>query len=212
MPRESSWNSLTAPPPRTFLRYQNTGAVLSEEAAMTLIESIDGQIYPSGQYETATHMLPLKTGATFIHNGEACTLFVPNLEEDTAIPRLNLAHSDLRLEIDSQNLCAIFSSGEAETEIHGESIRALLAYASVRSLEHYPEGGWLNSDEVFSKWLELGGNKTSSKERLGWERGKIRTLLSGKGTVGTKHLFELKRKANAAEVRLNILAKNITIT
>ena len=75
---------------------------------------------------------------------------------------------------------------------HRECVRVLAAYALVRRDESYTEGGWLTAPESHQQWLKLGGNPNSGIERLGFERGKLRSQLRKAGVLDVKDLFERK--------------------
>lgn len=191
--------------PRVFLQNLNSGEeIVGEENVLKSLQS-------QGLLSSDQHSLPpgLSSGETLIMDGDSWRLFIPGLAGATQRPRLNLSEQDVKLDIHSGNLSAVFSSPNAEVEVKGEFVRTLLTYAHAR--RQNSNGGWLDYASAFTLWLSLGGNAGSSKERLGWERGKIRTRLSSQGAMGTKELFSLKRKGNAAQVRLVLDPGNISI-
>jgi len=191
--------------PRVFLQNLNSGEeIIGEENVLKRLQS--RSLISSEQHSLTPE---LSTGETLVMDGDSWRLFIPGLAEVAQLPRLNLSEKNVKLDINAANLSAVFSSPDAEIEVKGEFVRTLLTYAHARKQDS--NGGWLDFGSAYAIWLSLGGNAGSSKERLGWERGKIRTRLNSQGAMGTTDLFSLKRKGNAAQVRLALDPGNISI-
>jgi hypothetical protein len=119
----------------------------------------------------------------------------------TADAILDLLSPDLAVEIDLARLTATFHSGPARVTVRGECARVLHVYLRARRSE-VPAGGWLTPQEAWSEWVAAGGSAASPKERLGWERGKLRSQLSRLHVANVDALFEISREGDTIRTRV----------
>ena len=115
-----------------------------------------------------------------------------DLVATTALAPLDVTHRNYRLDIDANELTAAFTVAVVKVMVYGEFVRTLCIYALARSEEHFNDGGWLSRKEAHQRWVAHGGNADSPEERIGWDRGKLRTQLSQHGFIKLKGLFEKK--------------------
>lgn len=132
-------------------------------------------------------------------------LWIPEGIEGSFVRPVSVS-DELYLDCDLKNLHALFSSKNAEIRCSGEVIRLLTVYAQERKSS---EEGWLNNEQVFERWLELGGNSSSELKRMNWERNKLCNQLYQAGLAKTMGLFEKKRVGVTWYHRLNLEPKQI---
>lgn len=92
--------------------------------------------------------------------------------------------------------------GARSVAIEGEFVRTLYIYVVARRDD--PDGGWLSVRDAYARWLSAGGFAGSSAERMGWDRGKIRTALADAGVGGTSELFEVRRSDGETLCRITL--------
>ena len=119
--------------------------------------------------------------------------------------------ADCEVTIDLDNLEATFETSRSSAVIKGECVRVLAVYALPRRDEHYTDGGWLNSVESHSRWLALGGNPKSKPDRIGHERGKLRTKLNKAGVSDVQSLFERRSSSFRTTIRLGLAPEHIHV-
>jgi len=153
----------------------------------------------------------LSDGDVFVVRGHALRLHCSSEYLATKRSELVMSHSETRLDIDLPQLGAEFTLSSSALQIKGEVVRTLAVYAEARRDEHFEEGGWLTKEEAYGRWLNLGGSEKSKAERLGWDRGKIRSRLAKGGGSGLKALFETKRGNQGTRVRLGMTPDQISV-
>ena len=60
-------------------------------------------------------------------------------------------------------------------------------------------------DEAYALWCKLGGNPRSEPERLGWERGRVRSARVRAGANRVNTPFETTRRHRQSRSRLRLL-------
>ena len=90
----------------------------------------------------------------------------------------------------------------------GDCVRTLLVYAE--ALDSADEG-WLSAEDSFKQWIFEGGNPQSTPERIGYQRGKVRTQLKEAGVPDSerKRLWERRTHDGQPEMRLTLKTANI---
>jgi hypothetical protein len=73
------------------------------------------------------------------------------------------------------------------------------------------EEGWMSNEQVFERWLKLGGNSISEVKRMNWDRNKLCNQLYNAGLAKTMGLFEKKREGATWYHRLNIEPEKIFV-
>jgi hypothetical protein len=118
----------------------------------------------------------------------------------TRTEAFHVQHRDVRIDIDLPRLEATVRCGRHAVLVHGECVRVLAVYVEARARGD----GWLTRTEAWDAWVALGGNPASAPERLGWERGKLRTQLARQGVLGVQDLFETRSEERVWELRLAV--------
>jgi hypothetical protein len=125
-------------------------------------------------------------------------------------PPLQLTDAPLQIDIDLTDLRAQLTQGSLHVVLVGAEVRSLAVYAHARALG-VPADGWLDLDGAYAAWRALGGPAESPRDRLTWERGKLRSQLADRGVAGAVQLFESRRMAHgAARTRLAVPVEGLT--
>lgn len=112
----------------------------------------------------------------------------------------HVLHRDVRLEVDLAAQEASVRCGRQVVVVRGECVRVLAVYQAAQCRGD----GWLTRTEAWEQWVALGGNPASTPDRLGWERGKLRTQLARQGLLGVHELFESRTVERVWELRLAV--------
>ena len=153
--------------------------------------SMTGTIDLAGNTDSTIH-IGFRTEISSRSDAGIYRLNLPSHDTHTLVAQLHLGLDDCSLRINVGELWASFESDQVMVRVTGECVRVLAAYAVVRRDESYTDGGWLTAPESHQRWLDLGGNPASGIERLGFERGKLRSQLRKAGVMDVKDLFERK--------------------
>ena len=226
-PLPNGWHALrTAGPARgTRLRWSRTGTdslelidaspptplvvdlCANEPSAegLALVERrVDGDFLLD---EDAQPLRPLLPDEVFVARGRAWRFVHPGPMRDTLRLELSLAHPEATLATALGT--AELRIGGRVARIDGEFVRTLEVYAAARRADPRPDGGWLGVREAFEAWLACGGLASSPPERLGWDRGKVRTALAEAGVAGASELFEVSRVEGVSRCRVNVPAERL---
>jgi hypothetical protein len=191
-------------PPAAFAQNVETNDIITGDALEDLWECVDDRFYRFNWEEVSETESELKNGDMVSSGNALYRVFFPVLGAATLVAQLHLFLTDCSVSIDVQRLTASFDNGQATVEVYGECVRVLAAYALARRDEAYSDGGWLTATESYTRWLELGGNPTSSADRLGSERGKLRNQLRRAGILDVKDCFERQTSGYRTMLRLAI--------
>ena len=142
-----------------------------------------------------------------LENQKTYRLWMPEGIERSRVCRVSVS-GEVFLECDLINLQALFTSNNFEIECTGEVIRLLVVYALERRDR---EEGWMSNEQVFERWLKLGGNSISEVKRMNWDRNKLCNQLYNAGLAKTMGLFEKKRVGTTWYHRLNIEPEKIFV-
>lgn len=196
-------------PPQAFAMNVENNEFVSGDALEDLYECVDDRFYRFGWEHGADASYELKDGDLVSSGTSLYRLFFPVLGAPTLVAQLHLIIDECSLRISVSELWASFESDESSVRVTGECVRVLAAYALVRRDESYTDGGWLTAPESHKQWLKLGGNTNSGIERLGFERGKLRSQLRKAGVLDVKDLFERKTSGYRTMLRLSTRADQI---
>ena len=192
-----AWVSLVeSAPPQPLARCLRTGSVCTGEALRKLLARHRDEV--GGQQRASTG-----DGAILVEADHVWRISIPRIKAVTPthvrVPRLS---TDLIwLAIKPESLEATFTVGDKEVMVQGEPVRTLLIYAR----ESLRGGtGWLDNETAWRRWVLSGGNATSSSDRLGWDRGKLRTALRANGIEEVGSLFERRRQHGVPLLRLGL--------
>jgi hypothetical protein len=188
-----------------------TGEHLSRADAEECVELWEGRAYRVGWEHREQMSPPLLDGARDKEGAIAYRFHAGLSTQDTSISQLDVTSAHCRLDIDADALTATFTQGSLEAHVRGEFVRTLLIYATTRRDEHFDDGGWLTRSEAHQRWLAQGGNPHSPEERIGWDRGKLRTHLAEAGASQLKHLFESTRTGSEVSIRLKLSPAQVCI-
>gem|GEM_PF-2027330 len=176
------------------------------------IEIWDNKIRTVGWDAESSESSELLDGDTIHVRGRTLRVHASDLSKTTARAALDVTHKDCKLDIDMNELTATFTVNSVEAMVHGEFVRTLAVYAQTRLEEHFDEGGWLSRREAHRRWIEFGGNPDSPEERIGWDRGKLRTQLATQGGTKLKDLFTKSRTGSDVSIRLNLTPEQLSFT
>ena len=132
-------------------------------------------------------------------------------DTDTMLGSMDLATQECEVEIDLDAMTATFESSRGSASASGECVRVLAAYALARRDENRVDGGWLTAQEIYNRWVDLGGNASSKMDRPGFERGKLRNQLTKQSVTSVKSLFERRASGARTEIRLNMPPDGISV-
>lgn len=189
-----------------------TRAYLSRAESAKQLEVWGGRAHRVHWEQRGHTSPPLDDGALFIVDDQAYRFHSGHAIEDTSASQLDVTDAQCRLDIDASSLTATFTQGSLEARVHGEFVRILLIYAMARRDEHFDDGGWLTRREAHERWISQGGNPHSPAERIGWDRGKLRTRLAEAGASQLKHLFERNRHGSEVSIRVRLSPAQLLIT
>ena len=172
------------------------GAWLTGAALADWLESADGARWAPVEEGSPTRRLV--DGDVFATRGRAWRYHAGTSVSETARETFHLGHREVTVELAAGRRRAVVRCGQREVTVHGECVRILTAYAIARRRGD----GWLTRTEAHDAWCSLGGRADSCIERLGWERGKLRTQLAEQGVLGVRELFETQIVEGVFETRL----------
>ncbi len=149
----------------------------------------------------------LKNGEYFTVQGTVFRLHCPTLIEQTEPLLLDISEPTVWLKINLARQTAIFGNEYTQVHLEGSTVLVLYVYAEAVMGTY----SWRTVDEVYQRWVEVGGNAKSLKSRINWERGKIRNRLRDLGVSGVKQLFLKKSIEGVNEFRLALTKSQITL-
>ena len=149
----------------------------------------------------------LTNGMSFVWNGAAYRLWLPQNYAPSIESVLRLSHEKLRLDIYPKSLKAVFSAGLNSVSVQGELVRVLWMYA----VEKQQGAGWVDSNTALAAWVSLGGNSHSDVARISWERNKLRKVLLDLSVQEVDRLFERYRQQTVWFHRLSLNPDQIAI-
>lgn len=202
--------------------FQNPSIVLLElfdkSPPEAMVESLtEGTLTPTSEfqglhvgdagYRVNLESSVLTNGESFVWQGDAYRLWLPQNYSPSIESTVQLSHEALRLDIYPKSLRAVFSVGINSVAIQGELVRVLWMYA----LERQQSDGWVDSMTALQAWVTLGGNRGSDVARISWERNKLRKLLLDQSVQGVDQLFERYRQNTVWFHRLSLAPLQIAI-
>jgi hypothetical protein len=135
----------------------------------------------------------LEDGDVFVQEGRPYRLVGDARATDTVRSRVQVRHPRLRCDVDLAGEAATFTLGPRSATVRCAAVRVLAVYVQARISE--PEdGGWRTAEAAWRAWVALGGPASSSPERLGWEKGRLRSAITRAGLVEATGLFETRRR------------------
>jgi len=158
-------------------------------------------------YRVDRSMPLLSNGDSFVWNGGAYRLWIPQNYAPSIETTVLLSDPLCRLDIYPNLLKATFSLGRNSISLQGELVRMLLVYAR----ERLNGEGWVESTTALDAWVAAGGNANSDVARVSWERNKIRKQLLDQSVLGVDHLFDRFRQGTVWSHRLNLHPKQVSI-
>jgi len=197
-------------PPGLLLECLEDRSLFNGESIEEYLELRDGQVLPIG-WEGPDGTGQLADGQVLSVRGRIFRVHLPEGLPPTQRSDLVLDHPDCHLDIDVDQLTATFTLGGSECTVRGERVRALVPYAAAAKRQSHGMDSWVEMGAAFDHWVDLGGNKDSARDRIAWERGKLRTRLSELGARGVAGLCESRRRGRKSETRLCLPADAITI-
>ena len=159
--------------------------------------------------ETDAGSKTLQNGDMLTHHSQPIAIWIPQDIQPTLDDYLKLMHvKHIDIEIERTQMTL---TGPHNQSVHyqGEGARILAAYvlASKDKTDR-----WVNNDEVYGHWIELGGNADSKVDRISWERNKLCSALFKAGISGTQNMFDRVRRGQTWFMQLNIPPEIFTIS
>ena len=142
----------------------------------------------------------VQDGEVLVLGGRAWRYLAGDPMAPTQAQAFHVRHRDVRIDVDLGLLRATVRCGRHSAEVVGECVRVLAVYVNALTRGD----GWLTRTEGWEAWIALGGNPASSPDRLGWERGKLRSQLARQGVLGVHELFETRTVERVWELRLAV--------
>lgn len=150
----------------------------------------------------------LQNGEIFVLEGMPYRIWIPQYYVPSRESICAVSTDGYHLDLYAQSLKAVFSWPHHSVELVGEYVRVLILYALERKNS---DEGWINTQEAYEVWLELGGNANSPIKRLSWERNKLRASLLENKVSQVDSLFERQRHGTQWSHRFTLNPENITI-
>lgn len=224
---ESGWRALTEHTGRIRLDADVT-VVLSEGGPPLLhaIDLIDGRVHvgealdqlidhgSNGAFSLEADGVVgrrLADGDVFVVDGRPYRMIGDAWVAATAQGRVQVRHPRLRCDVDPAGEVAVFTVGARSAVVRSAAVRILLVYVTARLVDD-PDGGWRTADTAWAAWVGLGGPSTSSPERLGWEKGRLRSAITRGGLVDAGGLFETRRRDGAVVSRVALPPTRLAIS
>jgi hypothetical protein len=171
----------------------------SSEGLALMERRVDGDFLLDEDAQPLRALLP---DEVFVARGRAWRFVHPGPFSETVRLSLSLTHPEATLATSPH--VAELRIGARTARIEGEFARTLHVYAVARRADPEPDGGWLGVREAFDAWLACGGFAGSPQDRLGWDRGKVRTALAEAGVAGASELFEVSRSEGVSRCRVSL--------
>jgi hypothetical protein len=150
----------------------------------------------------------LQSDEVFVAEGRAWQFILPASLEHTVRMSLSLTHPAATLSVTPTS--ALVQAGSRSASVDGEFVRALYTYVAAR-LGDPERGGWLSMRQAWDGWLASGGHAASPPERMGWDRGKVRTAFAAAGVAGTSELFEVARVEGESRCRVALPPERLKV-
>ncbi len=207
---DAAWVQLDAAgPPELVLFDDASGDTLTGEALDAVLEVREGRVLPLTADGASDADLP--DGARVSDGRRTWRLLRPDALAATDTQGFAVTHPELHLDIDLPQLALTLTVPHGSVTVRGAAVRAIAPYAFARRDGPRDDGGWLTLREAWTWWCDLGGRAASSPDRLGWERGKVRTWLARSGVRELDALFETRRTAEGAVTRLGVAPESIEV-
>ena len=159
--------------------------------------------------ETEGGQRTLQNGEIFTHNHSPVAVWIPEDIQPTLDDFLKINHIK-NIDIDLKRGKMVFTGSQSQSIVYqGEGTRVLAAYVLAGSEK--PDR-WVSNQDVYSCWIDLGGNPDSKVARINWERNKLCTSLYKAGIAGTQQMFDRVRRGQTWFMQLNIEPEVFTIT
>jgi hypothetical protein len=186
-----------------------SGAIVGGEALYQLVEVDDKGVWRLSAEDGPRQRL--EDGDLFSTGQTVWRLLLPEAPVATARNGFHVGHPEVTLDVDLAHLTATFTHHRASAVARGECVRMLVPYAEARVEEAWDDGGWIHAEHVLARWIALGGNAQSGPERVGWEKGRLRSQLAAQGVRGLAGLFERRRYGGRVETRLAMQPVRVSV-
>ena len=152
---------------------------------------------------------PLHDGDVVVHEGRAWRL-VGDTHTATAQPRVHVRHPRVCCEVDVATSEAIFVLDRRTLTVCCPAIRVLAIYVRAR-LEDPADEGWRTANDVWRAWVAAGGPADSAPERIGWEKGRLRSFIHREGWLDATGLFETRRRDDMVVSRIALPPERLAL-
>ena len=196
-------------PPDVFATDLQTGATVMGEALGQLVEVWRDRVLLRNWESTDGSLM--KNHSIKVIDGSVYRFHIPTRFESTSSTLLAVHSDDCAVDVHWESLTAVFTVQLNECRVTGECVRVLWAYCQARLEDQITEGGWLSREEAFHAWVGLGGLAGSPSERIGWEKGKLRTRMASAGAVGLQFLFENRQQGGQRLSRIALKPAQISL-
>lgn len=184
--------------PRAHAVDLTSGEILVGDALDVIVERSPAGWHPLVHDGLAPE--PLQDGDVVVHEGRAWRV-IGDTHAATAQPHVHVRHPRLRCDVDVTANEATFSLDRRTFTVGCPAVRVLSAYVKAR-LDDSPEGGWRTAPEVWRAWVASGGPSQSAPERIGWEKGRLRSAIHREGWLDATGLFETRRRDDIVVSRI----------
>lgn len=182
---------------------QNKKRYIDEQALKYIEVWSEGKIIPIDDTDRNNS---LEDGDIFISMERVFRLHCSQDVFVTNTNHFNISSPEVSLEINLKKREASFILHHQQAIIQGSAVLTLATYAHA-----VLEGvSWIETTEALEHWKKIGGQKKSKKDRLGWERGRIRNQLSQQGCFALNKLFKSRRVDHSYEISICFTKEQIS--
>lgn len=196
-------SSLSDAPPMMLIEDQTTKKRYYGEDMLRYVEVWQtNRVIP---IDDVTREKPLQDGDIFCVRNKIFRFLHTEQDFITKPLKMKVVDPNTMVEINIEEKVAYFSNQNHQAVVRGASVLTLATYA--RAVKQ--RNPWLETTMAFDMWRELRGKDSSTPERLGWDRGKVRNQLSKQSCFGLKELFLTRQNNGFYETMLNLQSEQI---
>lgn len=191
--------------PEPFAVDPDTGAVLAGDSLDDRLEWRADGAWPLGAEHDLRRARPLEDGVVFRSGDGLLRFFSGQTASATVRGVLDLASPTCELAVQAVDgtFRLTVHDGAQQHALEAEYVRALVPYVEVRRND-VPRDGWLELDAAHFRWLQLGGNVESGRDRIAQDRSRLTRNLAKGGVASAAELFETRRGPEGWVTRVSL--------